>query len=161
MPIFLIIIKNWFGGDFKEFCDEAIANLPPKTPKEKLINTLDVFCLCMAVLGTINVLTSKDFLRVVDEMVSRQAVNYNIGIYAGLGMVISTIAIMIATVLIVNTILKSSFKKENDQRQFCRCHNLNIMFNYLEIRKSSFVFCKYFLCNTIADRIFCRSQITQ
>ncbi len=30
-------ITDVIGGDFKEFCDEVIANLPPKTAKEKWI----------------------------------------------------------------------------------------------------------------------------
>lgn len=111
-------IHSVIGGDFKEFCDEVIANLSPKTTKDKLFEGLDIFCSCMAILGTINILFSKDLYRVVEEFLSKQPVNYNIGVSAG--MIISTFIIIVAAVFIVHIISKNSLKRSNDSKKINR-----------------------------------------
>lgn len=103
------------GGDFKAFCDEVIASLPPKSAKDNLYERLDIFCSSMAILGTINILLSKDFRRVIDEMFSNQATNYDMGI--SIGMIISTALIMIAAIFIVNAITKNAFKMTSNSSQ--------------------------------------------
>ncbi|MFV0364855.1 MAG: hypothetical protein ACK5LL_17455 [Suipraeoptans sp.] len=40
-------IDDVIGGDFKEFCDDVISNLPSRTKKEKWIDLFDTFCSCM------------------------------------------------------------------------------------------------------------------
>lgn len=106
------------GGDFKAFCDEVIASLPPKSAKDNLYERLDIFCSSMAILGTINILFSKDLRRVIAEIVSKQATNYNIGI--SLGMIISTAIIMAAAIFIVNIILKNALKRVSHSNRFKR-----------------------------------------
>lgn len=111
-------IHSVIGGNFKEFCDEVIANLPPKTTKDKICEGLDIFCSGMAILGTINILFSKDFRRVIGEMYSNQTTNYNMGI--SIGMVISTVIIMVAAIVLVNIISKNAFKKSSHSSRLNR-----------------------------------------
>lgn len=101
-------IHSVIGGDFKEFCDEVIANLPNKSAKDKIYEGLDIFCSSMVILGTINLLFSKDLRRVVEEIFSEQATNYSMDI--SMGMIISTVIIMAAAIFIVNIISKNAFK---------------------------------------------------
>lgn len=104
-------ISDVIGGDFKEFCDEVISNLSPKTAKEKWIDQLDIFCSCMAILGTISIAFSSDFREMIDNIISKQPVNYNIGV--SVGMIISICVIMIAAIFIVDRISKNALKKES------------------------------------------------
>lgn len=105
-------IYSVIGGDFKDFCDEIIANIPPKTTKDKIYEGLDIFCSSMAILGTINILFSKDLRRVIGAMVSKQATSYSMGV--SLGMILSTAIIMMAAIIIVSIISKNAFKKSKE-----------------------------------------------
>lgn len=104
-------IADVIGGDFKEFCDEVIANLPPRTAKEKWIDRLDIVFSCVPILGTINIAFSNDFRKMIENIFSKQPVNYSIGV--SMGMIVSTFIIMIAAVFIVNRITKDALKKES------------------------------------------------
>ncbi len=104
-------IKDVIGEDFKEFCDEVIANLPPKTVKEKWIERLDGICLCIAVLGTINLVFSLDFYRAVKNIITQQPTSFDIGITVG--MLIATIAIMVISIFVVNRITRTALEEEN------------------------------------------------
>lgn len=108
-------ISDVIGGDFKEFCDEVISNLPPRTAKEKWIERLDIFCSCMPVLGTINIVFSLDFRNIINNIILKQSVNYNIGV--SVGMIIFIFVIMIAAVFIVDRITKNALKRERDSNR--------------------------------------------
>lgn len=105
-------ITDVISGDLKEFCDEVISNLPTRTVKEKWIDRLDVFCSCMPILGTISIVFSSDFSNLLKNMISKQPVNYNMGV--SVGMIISIFVIMITTVFIVDRITKTSLNEENN-----------------------------------------------
>ncbi|MBS5111583.1 MAG: hypothetical protein KHZ15_02720 [Coprobacillus cateniformis] len=108
-------INDVIGGDLKEFCDEVISNLSPKTVKEKWIDRLDIFCSCMPILGTISIVFSSDFREMINNMISNQPINYNIGV--SVGMIISICVIMIAAIFIVDRITKNALKKESDSNR--------------------------------------------
>lgn len=105
-------ITDVINGDFKEFCDEVISNLPTRTVKEKWIDRLDIFCSCMSILGTINIVFSSDFSNLVKNMISKQPVNYNMGV--SVGMISSIFVIMIISVFIVDRITKTSLNEEHN-----------------------------------------------
>lgn len=106
------------GRDFKEFCDEVIINLPPKTTKEKIFDGLDICCSSLAILGTINILLSNDFRRIIKEVLSKDSINYNVGI--SFGMIISTVAIMVGAIFIIKMVSKNAFKKPSDANRVNR-----------------------------------------
>lgn len=109
-------IYSVIGGDFRIFCNEVIANIPPKTMKEKLIDIFDIFCMSMSILGLINIVFSKDLYRIVNELVSNQQVNYKISISAG--MVVFTAIAILAAFLIVNNICKNALDKTPGSSKF-------------------------------------------
>lgn len=111
-------IADIIGGNFKEFCDEVIANLPPRTTKEKWIDRLDIVFSCVPILGIINIVFSNDFRKMIENIFSKQPVNYNIGV--SLGMIVSTFIIMMAAVFIVDSITKNALKKESASNQLKR-----------------------------------------
>lgn len=49
-----------FPKDYKAFCDTIIAELPPRSRREKLQERLNIACLLLAVLGVINLFISRD-----------------------------------------------------------------------------------------------------
>lgn len=108
-------IADVIGGDFKEFCDEVISNLPPRTVKEKWIDRFDIFCSCMSTLGTISIVFSADFRQMFENIISKQSINYNIGV--SVGMIISIFFIMIASVFIVDKITKNALNEKNDSNK--------------------------------------------
>ena len=105
-------IADVIGGDLKEFCDEVISTLPPRTAKEKWIDRFDIFFSCIPILGTINIVFSANFYKIIESIISKQPVNYNIGVSAG--MIVSIFVIMIAAIFIVDRITKNALKKESD-----------------------------------------------
>lgn len=104
-------IYHVIGGDFKEFCDNVIANIPPKTMKEKLLDSLDSLCVILSILGTINIVFSKELFVMLQGLSKAKTVNYNIDIT--IGTIISTIIILIASFGIVKIIMKHSFQKQS------------------------------------------------
>lgn len=104
-------IADMIGGDFKEFCDEVIRNLSPRTAKEKWIDRFDIFFSCMSILGIISIVFSADFRKIIEDIIAKQPVNYNIGV--SVGMITSIFVIMIAAVFIVDRITKNALKKES------------------------------------------------
>ena len=100
------------GGDYKEFCDEVIVSLPPKTIKEKWVERLDIFCMCISILGAINIIFSNDFSQMIKSVISKQSVDYNIGVSTG--MVITTFAIIIVAVSLVVRITENALKNETE-----------------------------------------------
>ncbi len=104
-------IHHVIGGDFKEFCDNVIANIPPKTMKEKLLDSLDSLCVILSILGTINIVFSKELFVMLQGLSKAKPVNYNIDIT--IGTIISTIIILIASFGIVKIIMKHSFQKQS------------------------------------------------
>ncbi|MGO5052053.1 hypothetical protein ACTQ6A_05965 [Lachnospiraceae bacterium LCP25S3_G4] len=104
-------IHHVIGGDFKEFCDNVIANIPPKTMKEKLLDSLDSLCVILSILGTINIVFSKELFVMLQGLSKAKTVNYNIDIT--IGTIISTIIILIASFGIVKIIMKHSFQKQS------------------------------------------------
>lgn len=111
-------IRDVIGEDFKEFCDEVISNLPPKTLKEKWIERLDSICLCVSILGTINIVFSLDFINMVNNIISKQPLNYDIDV--SVGMIVSIIVIISASVFIVDMITKNALKQESNSNRLKR-----------------------------------------
>lgn len=102
-------IRDVIGEDFKGFCDEVILNLPPKTTKEKWIDRLDIVCFCVSILGGINIVFSQGFLKIISNIISKQAINYNIDI--SVGTMISIVVIIALSFLIVNRITKNALNQ--------------------------------------------------
>lgn len=103
-------IQSVIGNDYKAFCDEVIASLPPNTVKQKIVEGIDIFCWCFSILGAINLVISKETIVLIRNMFTGQELNFHISI--SLGMILSTIAIMVAAVAIVQYIVKNSLEKE-------------------------------------------------
>lgn len=98
------------GEDFKIFCDEVIANLPPKTIKQNIIDTLDSVCHSIAVLGLIFLVLSDDIIsRVIDNFQGNPS---DLHVAITTGTILSMIIIPIFAVWIVNWITKNSFQTE-------------------------------------------------
>lgn len=103
-------ITTLFSDNYKEFCDEVIASIPPKTTKEKFIDALDTTFLGLSILIAINIFISNDFIEIIKALFTKSTVNWNIGL--SLGDIIAIMLFMCVGGIIVQTICKKSFDKK-------------------------------------------------
>lgn len=100
-------LQTVIGDDYKSFCDHIIANLPPKSRKQKIIEGVNILSWCLSILFAINIITANDTITLIKNMFTRKALNFNISI--SLGNIISIAIVFIAAVAIVKYITKNSF----------------------------------------------------
>lgn len=103
------------GEDYKEFCDSVIETLPKKTPKQKLVEKLDMICLCLSILFAINILLSRDTIEMIKNAIIGGQVNLNIAISAWTAL--SIVVIILVANLIVKVIVKNALEKEKMQKR--------------------------------------------
>lgn len=103
-------INSLFNGDYKQFCDNVIENLPPKSKKTKTTDALDIICWCLSILFAINIIISKDTLAIMKAFVKNTTVKWNISV--SIGSTVSIVLIIVAANVIVNQIMKNAFSKE-------------------------------------------------
>jgi DNA-binding ferritin-like protein (Dps family) len=106
-------IQSVIEVDYKDFCDDIIANLPPKNIKEKVVEFLDILCLCLSILCTINIIMADETIALIRNFATGKILSYGISI--SVGSIISAIFIIIMAMIIVKFITKNAFyigKKE-------------------------------------------------
>jgi len=103
-------LNNLIGGDFKEFCDNVIASLPPRTIKEKMLIALNVFCIGLSIFVTSSIVFSKDTFALLQGLLAKETVNYNIPVT--LGTMVTSVILLIFSVIIVEAITKNPLKKQ-------------------------------------------------
>ena len=110
-------IQSVVKGDYKAFCDDVIASLPPATLKQRIIDFFDIVCLCLSLLGVINMVMADATIPLIRNSIAGNPVNYNISV--SLGSVISVGIIVVAAIVIVEVFMKNAFqigkKKKNDR----------------------------------------------
>ncbi|MDD3409068.1 MAG: hypothetical protein PHX85_05500 [Methanobacteriaceae archaeon] len=112
-------IQTVIGEDYKVFCDNIIASFPPQSIKEKFSGVLNTVFLCTSVLGIINIITSRDTIFLIRNMITGEPLNFQISV--SIGSVITYGMIIAAAFIIVHVICKTSFKhakKENKIKLF-------------------------------------------
>ena len=132
-------ITTLFTGDYRQFCDEVIAAIPPKTRKEKIVDALDVIFFGLSILIGINTIISKDFIGIIKALFTKATVNWNISV--SLGTLLSMVVIIVAAVMVVQMICKKSFeKKRNTLRVVAGAFALGIIFTAILWLGRSIVF---------------------
>ena len=94
-------IREVIGEDYKGFCDNVIASLPPETLRQRFIDFFDTVCWCLSILGLINIVISSD------NAVTGNPMDFSISI--SVGSVISIGIIIAAASVIVIMITKNAF----------------------------------------------------
>lgn len=100
-------MESVIGEDYKTFCDDIIASLPPKTVKQRIIDFFDILCGGLAVLLAINIVISDSTIRLIRDLLTGQTLNFNISF--SIGRILSILLILLVAVVIVNVIMKNSF----------------------------------------------------
>lgn len=103
-------IGSVIGGDYKEFCDDVIANLPRKTGKQKVIDVLSITCRGISILFAINIVLSGGPSLVIQNIISKAPGDWSISI--SVGNAVSIILIVFLANFMVNGIMKNALKKE-------------------------------------------------
>lgn len=106
-------ISSLFHGDYKQFCDDVIDAIPPKTKKEKIVYTLDIVFLCLSILVGIHIFISKEFIGILKALFTHSAIDWTISV--SLGSMISAVVITAASVIVVQRICKRSFVEKESR----------------------------------------------
>ncbi len=101
-------ISSVIGDDYKDFCDNVIANLPHKTQKQRVIEFFDIICLGLSILVTINIVTANETITLIRNLLKGNPLSYNISF--SIGSIISNVIIIIISVAIYEYITKKSFQ---------------------------------------------------
>ena len=101
-------MQSVVGKDYKVFCDDIIANLPPKTRKEKVLDLFDTICECLSILGAIIIIMSDETIALIRNLTIGKPLNFEISI--SMGNIISVGLIIVLAVILVEIILKNSFE---------------------------------------------------
>lgn len=101
-------IREVIGKDYKGFCDNVIASLPPETRKQRTIDFFDTVCWCLSILGLINIVISSDTILLIRNTITGKPLDFSMAV--SLGIVISIGIIILAAFIISSTILKNSFQ---------------------------------------------------
>jgi DNA-binding ferritin-like protein (Dps family) len=100
-------IREVIGEDYKGFCDNVIASLPPETLRQRFIDFFDTVCWCLSILGLINIVISSDTILLIRNAVTGNPMDFSISI--SVGSVISIGIIIAAASVIVIMITKNAF----------------------------------------------------
>ena len=103
-------INSVFGGNYKEICDNIIAELPQKTTKQKVLEGVNIVFMCMWIVGAI---------LVVKQLIIGMAKEpRNFVFTLSTGDILNSLIIIIASVGIVQYICKNSFDSgENTEKK--------------------------------------------
>lgn len=108
-------IGTVIGGDYKEFCDDVIANLPRKTGKQKLIDVLSITCRGISILFAINIVLSGGPSLIIQNIISKAPGDWSISI--SVGNAVSIILIVFLANFMVNGIMKNALKVETKRKK--------------------------------------------
>ncbi|MGN0659235.1 MAG: hypothetical protein ACI4LA_06475 [Emergencia sp.] len=103
------------GGDYKAFCDEVIASIPPRSKTQKTVEILDTVCLCLSILFSICLIISKDMAFLLRDAFTGQPLDFTISV--SFGALISMAAILAAAWFIVQYIARNAFEESASSRK--------------------------------------------
>lgn len=106
-------IQSVIGEDYKAFSDEVVENLPQKTPKERILDFLETFFLCTAILGAINLILSKELINLIRNIITGQPLNLQMPITAS-SLLLFGITITVAF-MIVEIICKTALNPKKEK----------------------------------------------
>ncbi|MCR5083866.1 MAG: hypothetical protein K6B15_10385 [Parasporobacterium sp.] len=107
-------IDEVIGEDYKEFCDSIIATFPRKMPFEKMLEIIDLFCICISIIMLIFMFLSQNTIDIIRNLATNQAVDLTYTVT--LGTIIGFVSIIIFSIFIVKMILNNIFEG-NDKKE--------------------------------------------
>ncbi|GAU77600.1 hypothetical protein [Fusibacter sp. 3D3] len=107
-------IQTVIGEDYKVFCDDVIASLPPKTPKEKLYELLDIVCLSTSILGTITLAMASETYALIKDTISGSPKDFQLSL--SIFEVCAYFAIIIGAYILVQVILGKSLEHKAETK---------------------------------------------
>ena len=100
-------IQKVIGDNYKEICDEIIAEMPKKTIKEKMMHTLGVILDIVWILGIVSI------IKVLSTILVKGSKDMTFTF--SLGDLISYSMIVLVANMIVNYICRTAFKEQNQK----------------------------------------------
>ena len=108
-------IEAVIGGDYKSFCDQVIASLPPKTARQKLLDLLDIVCRSLSILGLIFLVFAKETRALLGDLFAGAPPHW--GIAVSVGDLIAAVVIIAAAVIIVRATTRSALRATDKKRR--------------------------------------------
>lgn len=107
-------IQTVIGEDYKVFCDDIIASLPPKTLKEKIFELLDIVCLSTSILGAITLAMASETYILIKDTISGSPKNFQLSI--SIFQVGAYFATIVGAYMIVQVILGKSLEHKTETK---------------------------------------------
>ena len=107
-------IQTVIGKDYKVFCDDVIASLPPKTFKEKLYELLDIVSFSTAILGIITLVMSSETYNLIKDTLSGNPQNFQLSL--SIFQIGAYFAIIIGAYILVQTFLGKSLEHKAETK---------------------------------------------
>lgn len=103
-------IQTVIGADYKEFCDNVIASMPPQSMKERVLDFLDIIFLCTAVFWGFNIA----LLFITDNIIRNKPFRYEVDI--SFGTFVSYILSLIMAYTIAQIFFKTSLRNKKEKK---------------------------------------------
>lgn len=103
-------IRTVIGEDYKEFCDNIIASIPPATLKERILDFIDIVLLCTVVFWGCTIVLSL----VTDHIIEKKPLRYELTI--SMGTFVSYILTLIMAYAIVQIFCKTSLSSKEEHK---------------------------------------------
>lgn len=101
-------IKQVFGGNYKEICDNIIAEFPKKTTKQKILEGVNTVLMCLKILGFIWI--AKQLVEVF--LIKKGELLFTLSV----GDIVNGVLIIVAANIIVQYVCKNSFKRDENKK---------------------------------------------
>ena len=108
-------IQNVISEDYKVFCDNVIASLPPRKTKERVLEFIGTIFLCTSILGAINIIISKDTMALLRNLITGEPLNFQISV--SVGALIAYPFVIAAALIIFHYVAKTSFSPEKKAKK--------------------------------------------
>ena len=97
-------IQQVMGKDYKQICDNIIAEFPQETKAKKAIEYIRIALICVVIFGSYSII-----FQVIDSIANNKAFIYNLQV----SFLIEAITIIVASNFIVKYICKNPFDEDN------------------------------------------------
>lgn len=101
-------IKQVFGGNYKEICDNIIAEFPQKTTKQKILEGVNIALMCLKILVLIWIV--KQLVEVF--LIKKGELLFTLSV----GDIVNGVLIIAAANIIVQYVCKNSFKHDENKK---------------------------------------------
>ena len=102
-------VQTLIGGDYRQFCDAILENVPRRTVRQRVVNALSIALTCAGVLGLSKTLISPTMLGAIRALAAHQVPE--LGFPVSLGMLAAMVILSVFACAVVQYTCKTAFQE--------------------------------------------------